>query len=138
MRKSDFTLLTLDDLFSRRRSGTMPNWSGVRNISTGRAAPVQRSPFKGAEQRGDAADDREHPQGGNHHPGAGKVAAGGGYELISGHRRLAACIRCWASGTMPSSSGSCPTTKAVIAMVDANLQREMSAQRKAFAYKMRD
>lgn len=35
-----------------------------------------RSPLQGAEQRGDAADDREHPQGGSHHPGAGKAAAG--------------------------------------------------------------
>ena len=70
MRKSDFTLPTLDaGGTGRRQAGEGAEYS------TGRAAPVQGSPLQGAEQRGDAADDREYPQGGGHHPGTGKAAA---------------------------------------------------------------
>ena len=61
----------------------------------------------------------------------------GGYELISGHRRLAAC-RALGLSTMPVIVRNLTDEEAVIAMVDSNLQREhILPSEKAFAYKMK-
>ncbi len=61
----------------------------------------------------------------------------GGYELISGHRRLAAC-QVLEFETMPVIVREMSDDEAVIAMVDANLQREhILPSEKAFAYKMK-
>ena len=61
----------------------------------------------------------------------------GGYELISGHRRLAAC-QVLGIETMPVIIREMNDDEAVIAMVDANLQRErILPSEKAFAYKMK-
>ena len=60
-----------------------------------------------------------------------------GYELISGHRRLAAC-QVLGIETMPVIVRDMTDDEAVIAMVDANLQREhILPSEKAFAYKMK-
>ena len=60
-----------------------------------------------------------------------------GYELISGHRRLAAC-RALGMGTMPVIVRNLTDEEAIIAMVDSNLQREhILPSEKAFAYKMK-
>lgn len=61
----------------------------------------------------------------------------GGYELISGHRRLAAC-RTLGLDTMPVIVREMTDDEAIITMVDANLQREhILPSEKAFAYKMK-
>ena len=60
-----------------------------------------------------------------------------GYELISGHRRLAAC-RALGMGTMPVIVRNLTDEEAIITMVDSNLQREhILPSEKAFAYKMK-
>ena len=60
-----------------------------------------------------------------------------GYELISGHRRLAAC-RALGLSTMPVIVRNLTDEEAVIAMVDSTLQREhILPSEKAFAYKMK-
>ena len=60
-----------------------------------------------------------------------------GYELISGHRRLAAC-RALGLSTMPVIVRNLTDEEAVIAMVYSNLQREhILTSEKAFAYKMK-
>ena len=60
-----------------------------------------------------------------------------GYELISGHRRLAAC-RALGLNTMPVIVRNLTDEEAVITMVDSNLQREhILPSEKAFAYKMK-
>ena len=60
-----------------------------------------------------------------------------GYELISGHRRLAAC-RALGMNTMPVIIRQLTDEEAIIAMVDSNLQREhILPSEKAFAYKMK-
>ena len=62
---------------------------------------------------------------------------GEGYELVSGHRRLAACRRLGLP-TMPVIVRDMSDQEAVITMVDANLQREhILPSEKAFAYKMK-
>ncbi len=61
----------------------------------------------------------------------------GGYELISGHRRMMAC-KSLGFDTMPVIVRDLTDEEAVIAMVDANLQREhILPSEKAFAYKMK-
>ena len=70
-------------------------------------------------------------------PALARPLPGGGYELISGHRRLAAC-QVLGVETMPVIVRELSDDEAVIAMVDANLQREtILPSEKAFAYKMK-
>jgi ParB family chromosome partitioning protein len=60
-----------------------------------------------------------------------------GYELISGHRRMAACKELGLE-TMPVIIRDMTDKEAIIAMVDSNLQREhILPSEKAFAYKMK-
>lgn len=61
----------------------------------------------------------------------------GGYEIVSGHRRWAAC-KALGMETMPVIVRNLTDDEAIIAMVDANLQREhILPSEKAFAYKMK-
>jgi len=70
-------------------------------------------------------------------PGLARPTADGSYELVSGHRRLAACQQLELE-TMPVVVREMTDDEAVIAMVDANLQREhILPSEKAFAYKMK-
>lgn len=70
-------------------------------------------------------------------PALVRPKADGGYELIAGHRRKAACK--WAGlNCMPVVVRDLDDNQAVIAMVDSNLQREhLKPSEKAFAYKMK-
>ncbi len=62
---------------------------------------------------------------------------GNGYEVISGNRRLEACILAGME-TMPAIVRDMTDDEAVIAMVDANLQREnILPSERAYAYKMK-
>ena len=70
-------------------------------------------------------------------PALAKPLPDGGYELISGHRRLAAC-KALGMDTMPVIVRDLTDEEAVITMVDSNLQREhILPSEKAFAYKMK-
>lgn len=61
----------------------------------------------------------------------------GGYEIISGHRRKAAC-EVAGIDTVPAFVRELDDTAAVIALVDSNLHREyVLPSEKAFAYKMK-
>ena len=62
---------------------------------------------------------------------------GSGYEVISGNRRLEACILAGME-TMPVIVRDMTDDEAIIAMVDANLQREnILPSERAYAYKMK-
>jgi len=66
-----------------------------------------------------------------------RPAAGGGYELLAGHRRKAAC-KLAGIGTVPVVVACLDDCQAVIAVVDSNLHREnLKPSEKAFAYKMK-
>lgn len=70
-------------------------------------------------------------------PALARPKDGGGYELISGHRRMTAC-KALGLDTMPVIVRNLTDEEAIIAMVDANLQREhILPSEKAFAYKMK-
>ena len=70
-------------------------------------------------------------------PALARSLPDGGYELISGHRRLVAC-KALGMDTMPVIIRDLTDEEAVITMVDSNLQREhILPSEKAFAYKMK-
>lgn len=70
-------------------------------------------------------------------PALARPKADGGYELVSGHRRMAAC-KALGLETMPVIVRDLTDGEAIITMVDANLQREhILPSEKAFAYKMK-
>ncbi|MBR3294717.1 MAG: ParB/RepB/Spo0J family partition protein [Clostridia bacterium] len=70
-------------------------------------------------------------------PALARPKAGGGYELVSGHRRMAAC-KALRLETMPVIVRNLTDEEAIITMVDANLQREhVLPSEKAFAYRMK-
>ena len=66
-----------------------------------------------------------------------KRAMGGGYEIVSGHRRYEACKRL-NKFDIPVIVRDLTDEEAILTMVDANLQRErILPSEKAFAYKMK-
>ena len=70
-------------------------------------------------------------------PALARPLPDGGYELISGHRRLAA-YKLLGKETMPVIVREMTDDEAVIVMVDANLQREkILPSERAFAYKIK-
>lgn len=136
-RKSDFTLPTLDDLFSSQAERDDAKLERVREIPLCELHPFKDHPFK--IMKGEEMDRMIESirKVGAITPGLARPLPDGGYELISGHRRLAAC-QVLELETMPVIVREMSDDEAVIAMVDANLQREtILPSEKAFAYKMK-
>lgn len=139
MRKSDFTLSTksLDDLFSTQEERDDAKLERVKDIPLSELHPFKDHPFK--VRSGEEMDRMIESirKVGAITPGLARPLPDGGYELISGHRRLAAC-QVLGLETMPVIVREMSDYEAVIAMVDANLQREhILPSEKAFAYKMK-
>lgn len=136
-RISDFTLPTLDDLFSSQAERDDAKLERVREIPLEELHPFKEHPFKiqsGEEMDRMIESIRKY---GTLTPGLARPSPEGGYELVSGHRRLAAC-QALGLPTMPVIVRDMTDDEAVIAMVDANLQREtILPSEKAFAYKMK-
>ena len=136
-RKSDFTLTTLDDLFTTQEMRDEAKLEKVQNIPLEDLQPFENHPYK-------VADDEEMKQMiesiervGTISPALARPLDNGKYELISGHRRLAAC-KAVGLETMPVIVRDMSDDEAVITMADANLQREtILPSEKAFAYKMK-
>lgn len=138
-RKSDFTLPTtsLDELFSSQEERDDAKLERVKEIPLYELHPFRDHPFKIQNN-----EEMKHliesvKQFGTITPALARPLPEGGYELISGHRRLAAC-QVLGIETMPVIIREMTDDEAVIAMVDANLQREtILPSEKAFAYKMK-
>ena len=136
-RKSDFTLTTLDDLFTTQEMRDEAKLEKVQNIALEDLQPFENHPYK-------VADDEEMKQMiesiervGTISPALARPLDNGKYELISGHRRMAAC-KALGLETMPVIVRDMTDDEAVITMADANLQREtILPSEKAFAYKMK-
>ena len=137
MRKSDFTLPKLDDLFTTQEMRDDAKLERVQNIPLSELRPFKDHPFKvqnNEEMERMIASIRKV---GAITPVLARPLPDGGYELISGHRRLAAC-QVLGIETMPVIVREMSDDEAVIAMVDANLQREtILPSEKAFAFKMK-
>ena len=136
-RKSDFTLPTLDDLFTTQAERDDAKLERVKNIPLDELHPFKNHPFKVKNNEEMERMIESILKVGTITPALARPLPDGGYELISGHRRLAAC-QVLGIETMPVIVREMSDDEAVIAMVDANLQREtILPSEKAFAYKMK-
>ena len=136
-RKSDFTLPTLDDLFTTQAERDDAKHERVKNIPLDELHPFKNHPFKVQNNEEMERMIESIRKVGTITPALARPLPDGGYELISGHRRLAAC-QVLGIETMPVIVREMSDDEAVIAMVDANLQREtILPSEKAFAYKMK-
>lgn len=138
-RKSDFTLPTnsLDELFSSQEERDDAKLERVKEIQLNELHPFKEHPFKIQNDDEMKRLMESIQKFGTLTPALARPLPEGGYELISGHRRLAAC-QVLGIETMPVIIREMSDDEAVIAMVDANLQREhILPSEKAFAYKMK-
>ena len=138
-RKSDFTLSTnsLDELFSSQEERDDAKLERVKDIQLTELHPFKEHPFKIQNDDEMKRLIESIQKFGTLTPALARPLPEGGYELISGHRRLAAC-QALGIETMPVIIREMSDDEAVIAMVDANLQREhILPSEKAFAYKMK-
>ena len=138
-RKSDFTLPTtsLDELFSSQEERDDAKLERVKEIPLYELHPFKDHPFKIQNNEEMKRLIESIQKFGTLTPALARPLPEGGYELISGHRRLAAC-QALELETMPVIVREMTDDEAVIAMVDANLQREtILPSEKAFAYKMK-
>ena len=138
-RKSDFTLPTnsLDELFSSQEERDDAKLERVKEIQLNELHPFKEHPFKIQNDDEMKRLIESIQKFGTLTPALARPLPEGGYELISGHRRLAAC-QVLGIETMPVIIREMSDDEAVIAMVDANLQREhILPSEKAFAYKMK-
>lgn len=138
-RKSDFILPTnsLDELFSSQEERDDAKLERVKEIQLNELHPFKEHPFKIQNDDEMKRLMESIQKFGTLTPALARPLPEGGYELISGHRRLAAC-QVLGIETMPVIIREMSDDEAVIAMVDANLQREhILPSEKAFAYKMK-
>lgn len=137
MRKTDFTLPKLDDLFTTQEMRDDAKLERVQNIPLSELHPFKDHPFKVQNNEEMERMIESVRKVGAITPALARPLPDGGYELISGHRRLAAC-QVLGIETMPVIVREMSDDEAVITMVDANLQREtILPSEKAFAFKMK-
>lgn len=114
----------------------MKSTEKIMNIPIEEIQPFQNHPFGVRPEKLEALRESAE-QFGIITPGLARPLEGGGYELISGHRRLAVC-KALELKTMPIIVRDMSDDEAVINMVDSNFQREnILPSEKAFAYKMK-
>ena len=136
-RSIDLGLTGYEELFMSTEERLDTKKPKVEAIPLADLTPFRNHPFKVKEDEEMAQLMRSIADAGVLSPALARPLPDGGYELISGHRRLAAC-KALGMGTMPVIIRDLTDEEAVITMVDSNLQREhILPSEKAFAYKMK-
>ncbi len=136
-RKSDFTLPTLDDLFSTQELRDDAKLSKIRDIPLELIDDFPDHPFKVRDDENMIQLVESVKERGVITPATVRQKEDGRYELISGHRRKRACelagfeaLRCEVVDL--------DRDAATVLMVESNYQRsQILPSEKAFAYKMR-
>ena len=136
-RKSDFTLPTLDDLFSTQELRDDAKLSKIRDIPLELIDDFPDHPFKVRDDEDMIQLVESVKERGVITPATVRQKEDGRYELISGHRRKRACelagfeaLRCEVVDL--------DRDTATVLMVESNYQRsQILPSEKAFAYKMR-
>ena len=136
-RKSDFTLPTLDDLFSTQELRDDAKLSKIRDIPLELIDAFPDHPFKVRDDEDMIQLVERVKERGVITPATVRQKEDGRYELISGHRRKRACelagfeaLRCEVVDL--------DRDAATVLMVESNYQRsQILPSEKAFAYKMR-
>lgn len=136
-RSIDLELTGYEELFMSTEERLNAKKPRVEAIPLAALTPFRNHPFKVKEDEEMAQLMRSIADAGVLSPALARPLPDGGYELISGHRRLAAC-KALGMDTMPVIIRDLTDEEAVITMVDSNLQREhILPSEKAFAYKMK-
>ena len=136
-RKSDFTLPTLDDLFSTQEMRDDAKLAKIRDIPLELIDDFPDHPFKVRDDEDMMQLVESVKERGVITPATVRQKEDGRYELVSGHRRKRACelagfeiLRCEVVDLTRD--------EATILMVESNFQRsQILPSEKAFAYKMR-
>ena len=133
----DLGLSGYDELFMTEQERADTRKPKVEELPLSELTPFKNHPFKVKNDAEMAELMKSIADAGVLSPALARPKEGGGYELISGHRRLAAC-KALGMDTMPVIIRKLTDEEAVITMVDSNLQREhILPSEKAFAYKMK-
>lgn len=133
----DLGMTGYDELFMNDQERTDIRKPKVEEIPLTELTPFKDHPFKVKNDEEMSELMKSIADSGVLAPTLARPKEGGGYELISGHRRLAAC-KALRMDTMPVIIRDLTDEEAVITMVDSNLQREhILPSEKAFAYKMK-
>ena len=136
-RSIDLGLTGYEELFMSTEERLDAKKPKVETIPLADLMPFRNHPFKVKEDEEMAQLMWSIADAGVLSPALARPLPDGGYELISGHRRLAAC-KALGMDTMPVIVRDLTDEEAVITMVDSNLQREhILPSEKAFAYKMK-
>ena len=136
-RSIDLGLTGYEELFKSTEERLDARKPKVEAIPLAALTPFRNHPFQVKEDEEMAQLIRSIADAGVLSPALARPLPDGGYELISGHRRLAAC-KALGMDTMPVIVRDLTDEEAVITMVDSNLQREhILPSEKAFAYKMK-
>ena len=136
-RSIDLGLTGYEELFMSTEERLDAKKPKVEAIPLAALTPFRNHPFQVKEDEEMAQLMRSIADAGVLSPALARPLPDGGYELISGHRRLAAC-KALGMDTMPVIVRDLTDEEAVITMVDSNLQREhILPSEKAFAYKMK-
>ena len=133
----DLGLRGYNELFMTEQERADTRKPKVEELPLSELTPFKNHPFKVKNDAEMAELMKSIADAGVLSPAMARPKKGGGYELISGHRRLAAC-KALGMDTMPVIIRKLTDEEAVITMVDSNLQREhILPSEKAFAYKMK-
>lgn len=136
-RKSDFTLTSLDDLFSTQEQRDDEKLSKIKDIPINDIADFPDHPFKVKDDEDMMQLVESIKERGVITPATVRLKEDGRYELISGHRRKRAS-EIAGLDTLRCEVVELTRDEATILMVESNYQRsQILPSEKAFAYKMR-
>ena len=136
-RKSDFTLPTLDELFSSQAERDEAKLAKIRDIPISEIDDFPDHPFHVRDDEDMMRLVESVKERGVITPAAVRQKEDGRYEIVSGHRRKRACELAGLD-TLRCEVVDLTKDEATILMVESNFQRsEILPSEKAFAYKMR-
>ena len=135
---ANISLSSYDDIFETDESRADNQLERVQKIPISELKPFQNHPFKVVDDEAMLRTTESIAQFGVLTPLIARPLEEGGYEIISGHRRVHAAE---AAGLteVPVIVRDMTDDEAVVLMVDSNLQREnILPSERAFAYKMKN
>lgn len=136
-RSGNISLSSYDDIFETDESRAEKQLEHVQKISISELVPFKNHPFKVVDDEAMLRTTESIAQYGVLTPLIARPLEGGGYEIISGHRRAHAAELAGLT-EVPVLVRQMDDDAATVLMVDSNLQREnILPSERAFAYKMK-
>ena len=136
-KKAAVTLIAYEDLFSSEAERLEVNREQVQNVPLELFHPFPNHPFKVLDDEKMQDTVQSISEFGVLVPVLARPRPEGGYEIVSGHRRIHASELAGRT-EVPAIIRNMTDDEAILIMVDSNLQREqILPSEKAFAYKMK-